>query len=146
MLSLHIKIPSLLCLTFVLEGCSAGGDCLTRVCREGNLEGILEQRATLWGPPKAPAPTAGTRKRLLWDFQFQFWDAATKEFRYHFLRHEAPASHKGTIVCQDAWLHLLGFSGATSQFKENAKLIKQGLDFDSGTRIQALLFRLEFVT
>jgi hypothetical protein len=111
------------------------GKCVAKLCREGNLEGILEQRKRLWGTQVTSAPTTRERKQKLWDLQSSFWNSAERRFDYHFLLPGAPSSQKPTVVCESAWIHLIGLRGITSQFRDNAKMIEQGEAFESGTII-----------
>lgn len=119
---------------------------MSKLCSEGNLEGILQQRRELWGHESAPAPTSSIRKKILWDFQSTFWDSARQCFTYHFRRPDAPVGIRATIVCEDAWLHLIGMRNSTPQFRANANHIKEGLSFDSGLMRASYVFLLFFLT
>jgi hypothetical protein len=111
------------------------GQCVAKLCGEGNLEGILEQRKSLWGTQVTPAPKTRERRKKLWDLQTSFWNSAEQRFDYHFLRPGAPSGQKPTVVCEAAWLHLIGLRGITQQFRDNVKMISRGEEFESGLKM-----------
>jgi len=100
---------------------------MTRICRDGNLEAVFAQQRLIWGPRDTKAPTSKQRGDKLFQLQQKAWNPMTHEFVYSF---RTSTSDKPTIVCENTYLHMLGFRSDPSgrcrsgQFTENKKRIE----------------------
>ena len=108
--------------------CQHGKECVKRVFDDGNYGNVLTQRDLLWGTQDAPTRSQ-QRGYLLFDLQKQQYCASTTSFQYMFY-HQAEAGtaplRQPTNICEEAWIHLMGFKAKTGQFINNKTAIAAG--------------------
>jgi hypothetical protein len=106
--------------------------CIARICREGNLDDVFDQRRYLWGPKDTKAPTSKQRGDRLFQLQQKSWLPSDCIFKYSF---RSKSSQAATVVCENAYMHLLGFKSDTKgicrsgQFADNKDRIKDSLGY-----------------
>ena len=130
--------------------CTGSHDCMTRICRDGNLEAVFAQQRLIWGPRDSKAPTSKQRGDKLFQLQQKAWNPATHEFVYSF---RTSTSDKPTIVCENTYLHMLGFRSDPSgryrsgQFTENKKRIEsnEGISWHSAFCYISIIFARLFL-
>jgi len=112
--------------------CNEPRNCIARICRDGNLEDVFAQQRFLWGPRDSKEPTSKLRGDRLLQLQQKAWVPATRQFSYSF---RASTSGTATIVCENTYLHMLGFRSDESgrcrsgQFNDNKKRIESNEGF-----------------
>lgn len=108
--------------------CPHKGSCVKRVCKDGNLDDVFATRGKLWNTKEGPAPSCRERGDRLFALQMRCWCPAvnSSDFTYSF---QSDSTKPATQVCEDAYMHFLGFRNRRSQqFDDNKKIIKAGGD------------------